>query len=327
MLSGVEPDVSVFAGRRGAPALLALGDLQILRGLARGKTQAEIGEELHLEQSTISKMLKACELRTGLVLVAHSGRRLELSPAGCELAAAAERALAAFDRLDRLALDLRAGLTGTVRVIASSTPGSYVLPGLLADFLRERPGVSIDLQITPVSSIWDAFESERYDFAVAPALGLPRELRSEPLYDDPVVFFAEPGSPAAAKADLTLSDLRDETLIGKFVDSHWRSIFREFERRGFRAARKFTIIPPEGVKRMVAEGLGIGVLFESSLRAELDRGLLVRLPIADPSLRQTFCLAFAPAEVLSPAAEAFVAYLRGRLSYAATAYVAGELEL
>ena len=45
--------------------LLSIAELSIIRGIAAGKTQAEIGEDVHLEQSTISKTIKGIEARAG----------------------------------------------------------------------------------------------------------------------------------------------------------------------------------------------------------------------------------------------------------------------
>jgi DNA-binding transcriptional LysR family regulator len=307
--------------------MLSLGELQIICGLAKGRTQTEIGEKLHLEQSTISKMLRACEERLGVEIVMLNGRRLGLSPAGRTLALAAQRALDAFDDLETFIDELRVGQAGLVRFAASSTPGSYVVPPLVARFLRERPDVSIDLQIYPASALWERFDSERFDFAVAPALGLPAELIAEPLYDDSLVFFASPNAPIIGRVGLTLGELAGETLIGKFVDSHWRGIFRELERGGFRAEKRITVIPPEGVKRMVAQGLGIGALLESSIARELEEGSLVRLPISDPSLTQQFCLATRRGDVLSPPAAALVGLLRTALSHGPLEYRPARLDL
>lgn len=300
---------------RAARAAPSLGELRIICGLAAGRTQAEIGEELHLEQSTISKMLRGCAERLGFEVVTLAGRRLTLTPAGRTLALAAQRAIDAFDDLDTFIDALRAGEAGSIRFAASSTPGSYVLPRLIAPFLQSRPEVTIDMQIFPVSQLWEHFESERFDFAVGPAMGLPQELAVEHLYDESVVFFASPALPVACRPVVGLDELAGETLIGKFIDSHWRGIFRELEGRGFRAERKVTIIPPEAVKRMVSQGLGIGVLFESSITEELREGSLVRLPISDPSLEQRFCLATRRDDPLSPPAAAFVARLREALSH------------
>jgi DNA-binding transcriptional LysR family regulator len=304
--------------------VLSLVDLHIIRGLAAGKTQAEIGAELHLEQPSISKMLRACEERTGLTIVAPVGRRLGLSDAGREIALAAERALDAFAALERYAADVVAARAGSLRFVTSSTPGSYVLPELVAAFSRERPALEIEMEIVPVSGMWEVFESEEFDFAIAPELGMPPDLRARRLYDDPVVFFAPPSAPIASRPAVRFEDLANETLIGKFVDAHWRAIFRSFEQRGFRALRTVTIVPPEGVKRMVAERLGVGALLESSVQRELEAGSFVRLPIADPSLEQHFCFATRRSDVLSPAAEAFLAYLDARLAPARRSYAEPE---
>lgn len=319
--------LELFVDRKGPPGVLSLTELKIIRGLAAGKTQAEIGDELHLEQSTISKTIKGIEERIGLAVAATHGRRLKLSPAGSELAAAAERVLAAFDGLGAFARELKAGRAGSVRFITSSTPGSYVLPRIVAEFLRTHPQVSVDMEIMPISGLWQRFEGERFDFAIAPIMGLPPDLDAEHLYSDPVVFFTTPRAPIAAEPSVMLEQLADETLVGKFVDSHWRRIFRELEERGFRARRKVTIIPPEGVKAMVARGLGVGVLFESSIAAELEEGSLVRVPLAAPSLHEAFCVATSRGEQLLPAAEGLVAHLRARLKHAFQEYNPGHLEL
>jgi DNA-binding transcriptional LysR family regulator len=304
--------------------LFSLVDLKIIAGLAAGKTQAEIGAELHLEQPAISKLLRASEARSGLPLVEQAGRRLTLTARGRDLAAAAARTLTAFDDVDRLAEDLLAARRGTVRIMASSTPGSYVLPGIVAAFLRDVPNASIQLHTQPVSSVWAAFEAQRCDYAVVPTMGLPGNLVSEPLYADPVVLFAAPRHSLAQRANVRLEELATETVVGKFVESHWRVIVRDLEQHGFAAGKMVTLIPPEGVKRMVAAGNSVGILLESSIRSELERGTLVRLRIAGPAPAQHFRLARRPNDVLSPLALRFAAFLR---SHVPVEYVHTSLEL
>lgn len=296
--------------RRPAAGVLSVGELKVIRGLAAGKTQAEIGDDLHLEQSTISKMLKNAEERAGVEIVTVRGRRLQLTAAGRELALAGERVVQAFDGLDEFVRELRIGRAGSVRFVTSETPGSYVLPEIVAAYLRERPRVAVDMRIMPVSGLWEAFEVGGFEFAIAPAMGLPKELSSEPLYSDSVVFFAAPGLPIAAQERVTIGDLCGETLIGKFVDSHWRRIFRELEDAGLRVKRRVTIVPTEGVKNMVAQGLGIGVLFASSIRRELAEGTFVPVRIAAPSFCEHFRIATNPKDSLSPPAATFLAHLR-----------------
>jgi DNA-binding transcriptional LysR family regulator len=302
-------------GRREMLGLLTVGELKIIQGLASGKTQVEIGNDVHLEQSTISRMLKHAEERVGFAIVETRGRRLQLTDAGGDIATAAERVVDAFDALEEFLRALRRADAGTVRFVTSSTAGSYVLPDIVAGFMRERPRAVVDMRIMPVSTLWHAFEAEPFDFAIAPSQGRPKYLTSEELYQDRVVFFAAPDAPIANKAVVTLDELNGQTLIGKFVDSHWRRIFRELEETGFRPKRRVTIIAPEAVKRMVARGVGVGVLFEASIKRELAEGVFRRIELSTPSMRESFCLATSPAKgVLSPVAEKFLTHVRACFS-------------
>jgi LysR family transcriptional regulator for metE and metH len=300
--------------RSTSAGILAVGELKVIRGLAAGKTQVEIGDELQLEQSTISKMLKNAAERVGLELFRVSGRRLQLTATGRDLAVAGERVVAAFDGLDDLLREMRLGRAGNVRFVASSTPGSYVLPEIVAAFLRDRPRVTVEMRIGPVGGLWEAFDTGGFDFAIAPEDGLPKDLNSERLFSDTVVFFAARGAAIAARERLTLAELAGETIVGKFGDRHWRRIFGELERDGLRGKRRVSIAPPEGVKSIVAQGLGVGVLFASSIHSELATGTFVPLRLATRPLREHFCVALNPKEALSPSASTFLAHLRSALS-------------
>ena len=257
--------------------VFSLVDLRIIAGMAAGKTQAEIGAELHLEQPAISKLLRASEARSGLPLVEQVGRRLTLTARGRDLAAAAGRTLAAFDDVDRLAEDLLAARRGTVRIMASSTPGSYVLPEIVAAFLRDVPNASIQLHTQPISSLWAAFDAQRCDYAVVPTMGLPGNLVSEPLYADPVVLFAAPRHPLTRRANVPAS--RSSAPRPSSASSSRKPLGGHrpgLEQHGFAAGKMVTLIPPEGVKRMVAAGNSVGIC-SSRRSGELERGTLVRL--------------------------------------------------
>jgi DNA-binding transcriptional LysR family regulator len=78
---------------------------------------------------------------------------------------------------------------------------------------------------------------------------------------------------------------------------------------------------------MVARGLGVGVLFESSIAAELEEGSLVRVPVAAAPLHEAFCVATSRVEPLLPAAEGLVAFIRSQLKHAFVEYKPSLLEL
>jgi DNA-binding transcriptional LysR family regulator len=294
--------------------LLSPLDLRILLGIAAGKTQAAIGEELNLEQPAVSKLLGLCESRTNLRLVEQHGRRLALTPAGSELARAGGWALEGLADLRRMADALRAGSHGPIRLIASSSPGNYVLPEVIAAFVRAHPDADVNVEIMPVSKMWVAFEQGEFDFAVAPLRGKPDDLEFEALYDDPVVFFVAAGSPLAGEADLDFADLHEEVVIAQFIAEYWETMTRSLGVAGPSGRRHRVIISPEAIKGLVGNAFGVGVLLESAVRRELQDGTFVRLPIQSPTLAEAFGIVRRPSARLSPIAEEFRLSLRAHLA-------------
>jgi len=309
-------------GRREPRTAFSLMELRILASLAEGRTLANIAQAVCLGQPAVSKTLRAAERKAAIPLVERQGRRLLLTPAGAELAQAAQAVLSQEQWFEQLLADLRGGHAGTLRLLATSTPGNYVLPTVIGAFMQEVPQAQVVLQILGPGHIREVFLSETYDLAVygaAPQTVQPRELLLEPLYDDPVTFFAAPGSPLARRDRVSWEDLRDETLIGPFMEPHWEQIVRQLETRGLAAARVIDLQGPEGVKRLVEAGGGIGVLFGAALRRELAEGRLRALPLAEPPPSRAVCLVRRRHAPLTPIARQFRAFLVGQLGDQANA--------
>jgi LysR family transcriptional regulator, low CO2-responsive transcriptional regulator len=262
-------------------------DLQIMVGLAAGKTQAAIAEQMQLEQPAVSKHLRAAEKRAGIPLVQHDGRRIRLTTTGRYVADAAKVIIAKLDDIEVALSSQRSGDGGFVRVIACSTPGSYVLPAVVARFLQLFPGVKIEVDVRPLTQLWGDFNAGAYDFAVIPQVMLPIDMWVEPLYEDPIMLFAHPGHRLASADCVTVRDLQDETLIGRFNEGYWRTVFGGQPVR----SRRIELTSLEGAKRMVETGLGVGVLFRSAIQGEIDQGRFTPLAFVDTDLRQLFCLA------------------------------------
>ena len=77
---------------------------------------------------------------------------------------------------------------------------------------------------------------------------------------------------------------------------------------------KLTEVGRRFLALVLIAGLGVGLLFASSVRNELAEGTLVRLPVADPLLQQRHCIVHHVDTDLTPLAGEFAAYVRDALS-------------
>jgi LysR family transcriptional regulator, low CO2-responsive transcriptional regulator len=294
--------------------LFTITELQILVGLAEGHTQAEIGAHLHLDQPTISKLLRAAERKVGLPLAEQRGRRLRLTPVGAEVAHGAAAVIAQLRGLEHLVASLQSGSSGPVQIVATSTPGAYVLPPVIGEFQRAFPKARVDLQIVPAQHIWETLADTSYEFAVGPQMNHPDDLEVEPLYEDPIVLFVAPSCELAGRRRVRWSDLTPWPLIGSFAAVNWTHLFQELDRRGVTRLERISLRSVEGVKRLVAAGAGVGALLESSVREEFGRGTLCRLPLKDPALAQSICLIQQRGVRLTPMARQFRDFLIARVA-------------
>jgi DNA-binding transcriptional LysR family regulator len=292
----------------------SLTELRVLTGLAEGETLASIGAALDLGQPTVSRTLHAAEQKAGLPLVVRQGRRLTLTAAGAHVAKAARDVVGQIRELDTLLAAMRAGTGGPVRLLATVTPASYVLPAVIGEFVQAYPAARIHLQVVTADQVWPTFLGETYDLAVVPQAAHPAGVRLERLYDDPIVFFVAPASPLAALERVSLDDLRDQTVIGPFAETSWARIFDELARRGFSLPRQMDLRAAEGVKRLVEVGGGVGMLFGSALQRELAEGRLHALRVTDPALSQAFCLARRASVPATPVAETLREFLMRHLT-------------
>jgi DNA-binding transcriptional LysR family regulator len=234
-------------------------DLQILVALLDGRTLAEIGEEMYLTQSAVSRALRLAEQKAGVQLLERWGRRLRLTPAGVQIAEQAHGVLAQLSQIDWLLEDMHSGKGGRLRLISSTAPGNYVLPAAVGEFLRKLPGAEVELRVLPPSDMWQTFLDEGYDVAVGPVGVGPQpvdrgDLVVEALYEDELVFFVAPESPLAAKVNLHWDDLRSQTLIGPFGEPYWPQLWEHLTHQGFTAAKRVSLLGLEGVKLVVEAG-------------------------------------------------------------------------
>jgi DNA-binding transcriptional LysR family regulator len=227
------------------------------------------------------------------------------------LAAHAAQALAALAAGEQ-ELGALAGLqTGTIRLGASTAPGSYLLPDTLGCFRRDYPGVDVEVEIAASGEILRRLLSGRIELAIVGVDQADERIALEPFLADEIVGVAKAGLVATQKGKLDPKALEKLTLLCRERDSSSRGfVERELRTIGVQPARVWELGSTEAVKRAVREGLGVGFLSRYAVAEEAERGELdaFRLRGRKP-LNRDFHIARLATRALSPAESAFVATL------------------
>jgi DNA-binding transcriptional LysR family regulator len=246
-----------------------------------------------------------------LTLVERDGRRLRLTPSGAELAGVIQGAVERFQVIDDAIQELQRGDTGTVRVLANSTPASYILPPVLDRFLKDHPRATVQLQSSggEGADVWRRFLREGYDLV----LGLqeprtPKEFPTEWLYDDELLFVMSRCFPLADSGN-SPEMLAEATVFVGFTEQRWAVTSQQLREQGVAASRHVEVHSQIAIKDLVHRGAGVGLLFRSAVRAELASGEFVEVRAITP--RRVPCwLAIRPRSRPDALVDGFVGLLR-----------------
>ena len=146
-----------------------------------------------ISQPAVTKQLQRMEAEIGLpLLVRGPRRRVELTPAGERLLAFARETLARYEVLEQDLATLKTVGEGTLVLAASTIPGEYVLPGLLAGFHHRYAQITVQMTISDTADVATRLLADQADVGVIGSAIREPGLRLERLVGDEVVLAVPP---------------------------------------------------------------------------------------------------------------------------------------
>ena len=263
---------------------------------------------LHLSQPAVSGQLRQLQDEFGEPLYRREGRGVKLTAAGEGLAVYADQMRETFAQAHAFRNALRGLESGTLRVGASTTPASYLLPYLIAEFHRRHPDVTIQTIDGNTGEIVAGLGSLDIAMIEGPeGLDLPAGIGVTPWLEDEIVVIAPRGHPLAViEGGTTLDVLCAYPVVLREEGSGVRQLVeRACARAGVEMRVALEIAGVEGVKEAVRAGMGIGFVSAMSMRHE--DGALLRVGIAPEPLTRRFSILMPHGAVPSRAADAFFA--------------------
>jgi DNA-binding transcriptional LysR family regulator len=252
---------------------------------------------LHLSQPAVSQQVQRLEDAYGQALLTRSAHGVAPTPAG-------ETLLGYARRLDELMEEAEAALGrgtasgGELRLAASTTLASYVLPRLFARFRAREPAVSIQLLVANTEGVAEMVRAGDVSVGLIEGVERVAHVHTEPFFDDEIVpcvaaatqklMFAVPRTPEEL-ADVPLVLRERGSGTREVVDRALRHV--GVGRRG-RAAR-LELGSTEACKSAVEAGLAVGFLSRVSIEKELALGTVRPIEIRRLHIVRTFRWAMA----------------------------------
>jgi DNA-binding transcriptional LysR family regulator len=256
--------------------------------------------------------IKSLESDVGATLLERRYHRVELTPAGAALLPYARSVLDKIAQA-RESLDAVSNtLSGRLRIVASTTPGDYVIPKVLGSFLREYPQVRIEIRVTDTAQALELVECGDADLGVCGARPDSTKVAFDEIGCDDILLICPVGHPFASRA----------VTPGDLAEADW--VMREAGSGTGRVVRSFLAglgVEPDELRVLVELGTGdslvsaveggLGVAFVSQLAAAkaLELGTVAQATFAEGPIRRPF-YSLLPATNPSRAAVALLDHLR-----------------
>ncbi|WP_088890704.1 LysR family transcriptional regulator [Leptolyngbya ohadii] len=283
-----------------------LSQLRALAAIARYGNFSEAALQLGVSQSAVSHAIAALEAELGVVLLSRGRYGASLTPVGERILAHAHAMLDSLEAIGKEA-NLAKGLQGgNLRIASFRSAATHVLPGVIAEFQKRFPGISITIRECRFGvSVAQALRQGQADLGIT-ILPTSSEFETWELLRDEYLVLFPPN--CTVKESLSWQDLYQFPLILPASEDECRLLIdAHFDRFQQPLKPTYEVMEDSTAVGMVSQGLGITIM--GRLAAEpLPANVQVRsLPV---KLERIIGAAIVAEALHSPAVYAFLDSLK-----------------
>jgi len=293
---------------------MPLYDFEVFATVASYRNLTRASGDLHLSQPALSQKLKSLEAKYNTKLYRKVRNGIELTDAGKLVFKYATKVLRQHDGLKlRLSTTTAATKVPSLTVGGSYSPSIALLPSLLTRFRKRHPGVQLNLTTDNKREIEKRIENSEVDIAVVTNPTPSQFLVVEPYRNEPLVAFVSPTHPLARKKKLPLKDLIRIPLVirdGKGGHGPTEQILKDLRKNGVSSEIAMRCDSPHAVKEAVRQNLGMGILFNSTVAADIRKGEFKKINLIGLELVGKSYIVYHKHKPLTPSAQAFLELLR-----------------
>jgi DNA-binding transcriptional LysR family regulator len=290
-----------------------LNHLAIFHAVVEAGSFTAGAARLLVSQPAVSKQVGELERALGVRLLERRPRGASPTAAGAVLADYARRIFALAEEAEAAVGDVANLRRGMLRIGASPTIGTYLLPGVLVHFRSRFPGIRTEVEIGAARLLRQRLEDGGLDFALAGEPVASPLLDARAFATDPLVAIIHPRHRLARGRGhgVALADLLAEPFVVVESDALARRTLDELA-----AWAKAPLVPAlildttEAVKRAVAAGLGAALVSRLAIESEIAAKTLAVLRVPKLSATRPLYQVWLRGREDSRAATAFLCILK-----------------
>jgi len=253
---------------------MELHQLRYFVAVARLRNFSRAADRCHVSQPSLSQQIMKLEDELGERLLERTKRKVELTPAGELFLDHAVRVADEIELARDAVRDVRTLVRGRVILGALPTIAPYYLPSRLRAFSEQFPGIEVVVNEDTTAKLAQAVLDKEIDLALVSLPVTGRGLLVEKLFDEELLVVMPANHQLAAKARLSLRNLKDERFI-LMKESHCLSgqALHFCHTQGVAPNVTFRSAQIETILAFVTSGHGLSIVPAMARRQSLYPGL------------------------------------------------------
>lgn len=249
-------------------------------------------ESLHLTAAAVHQQILNLEEQVGSPLFDRLPRGMQLTTAGEIIIAAVRRGQRDFDNAMTQVEDLRSLRRGHINLAVSPSSAEQLVPDAIQAAMKSYPGVTYSVRSGNGESILKWVETGEADIGYGLRRKPPPGVVEVRAFSQYLGLVTPPGHPLTKlNKRPRLRDCLDYPLILMTPDTELRAMVDQIDHREKRKARPLVETSSVSmVRRLVADGVGIGFLIAENVAEDVAQRKLAWLALADAGAKSFSCL-------------------------------------
>jgi DNA-binding transcriptional LysR family regulator len=290
---------------------MEMAQLEYFSQVVQEKSFSKAADRVFRTQPAVSIAIRRLEDEIGLPLLDRTQKNPVPTDAGKIVYDYAQRILALRDQVGQAIAEMQSLKKGRVRVGANESTSLYLLPDLILQFREKHPQVKVEIFRQVSHRLPREVLERNIDFALMASEPTDRELEAFPVLNDDLVLIMSPKHHLASRSSVRIKELGKESFIAHNVKSGSRiKVIEAFARQHTPLNITLELATIETIKRFVQKRVGLAFTPRMCVREELERGVLVTVPVRGLTYTRTLWAAHRRAFSFSPAAAAFLDILK-----------------
>jgi DNA-binding transcriptional LysR family regulator len=251
--------------------------IEIFAAIMEAASITEAACRLRLSQPAVSKSLRSLEEELGLRLFVRAARGLQATDEARELYAEASRVIMGFTHLDAFAHNLQQLRHARIVISAMTALCLKWLPQVVAEFVRQYPEISLELQSRTSPETVRLIGQGEVDIGISQARLDDMSVRRRKVFGLATICAVPSGHPLSQKPILRAQDFQGQTIISLSAGDECRRLFEAMlaaQRVTFRSTTEVAL--GATLCAMVDAGCGIGIVDVETARAQTWRNVVFR---------------------------------------------------